>query len=419
MLRGFVCLCAVVVFSLAGVTAVQAAESVTLAWNANTEPDLAGYIVEYGTVSHHYAQSLTIGNATQLTVTGLQADTTYYFAVRAYNTAGGVSWPSSEIVYRTQATVTAQTLSRVGGTVPGFPPGTTVRGTDTAYDPARDLFLIVFGEGPIYGAFVDSTGAPVTPVFNILNSAANPGFFPRAEYSPHVPNGAGGQGGFLVSWTHSVGQQQHVFARLVSYVAPGRLASAVKQISDNQAGSWHEPAAVLAYSSTSRRFLVAWKTAQSGLRGRFVDTTGTPLGPSIEFEASGSGHPSVAWNAATNEFGLAFTGSNGNGEFAALRRVSASIGAVSSRDTFGFSPKVFATGIDVNSVTNNYVVVWALGPGTMSATFDQFGTRLATNFVTDRLGFDKSLGIAFNEEYRAPFSSSARTEIRWMSQQSS
>ena len=33
----------------------------------------------------------------------------------------------------------------------------------------------------------------------------------------------------------------------------------------------------------------------------------------------------------------------------------------------------------------------------MSATFDQFGARVASNYVTDRLGYDNSLGLAFNE----------------------
>ena len=397
MRRVFVSLCAAVVLVLAGAVNVQASEPVTLAWDANTEPDLAGYIVEYGTASQQYTQSLSLGKVTQVTVTGLLADTTYYFVVRAYNNVGAVSSPSNEIVYRTQGAVSAATLSRVGATIAGFTPGTTVRGTDTAHDPVHDLFLVVFGEGPIYGAFVDTTGTPVTGAFTIMSGGASPGYFPRAEYSPHVTNGAGGQGGFLVTWHQTTGQLKHVSGRLVSYVAPGWLASGIQQISDNLQGSWHDSGPALAYSSTSRKFLVAWRTPQAGLRGRFVSTSGQPVGSSIEFEAAGGNYPSLAWNPRTDEFGLAFSGSNSASEFAALRRIGASNGAVSSRDAFGFAPKVFATAIDVNSVTNDYVLVWALGPGTMSATFDQLGTRLATNYVTDRLGFDNSLGIAFNE----------------------
>ena len=396
MRRVLVCLCAVVSFALAGVASVQASEPVTLAWDANTEPDLAGYIVEYGITSGQYTQSIQIGKTTQLTVTGLQPNTTYYFVVRAYNTAGAASSPSNQIEYRTQGTVSVGTLSRPGPTVAGFTPGTTVRGTDTGYDPARDVFLMVFGEGPILGAFADGTGTAITPAFTIVSSAT-PAYFPRAEYSPHVANGVSGQGGFLVTWHQTVGAQKHVFARVVSYVGPSSFLTTPKQISDNSQGSSQDPGPAVAYSPTSRRFLVAWKTPQAGLRGRFVDTGGNPIGSSMEFEAAGGGYPSLAWNAATDEFGLAAAGVNSTSEFTTFRRIRASNGTISTRDTFGFSPKVWATAVDVNSITNDYVVVWGLGPGTMSATFDQFGARVASNYVTDRLGYDNSLGLAFNE----------------------
>ena len=255
---------------------------------------------------------------------------------------------------------------------------------------------MVFGEGPVYGAFADGAGTAITPAFTIVSSAT-PAYFPRAEYSPHVANGATGLGGFLVTWHQTVGTQKHVFARVVSYVGPSWFLTTPRQISDNSQGSSQDPGPAVAYSPTSRRFLVAWKTPQAGLRGRFVDTGGNPIGSSMEFEAAGSGYPSLAWNAATDEFGLAAAGFNSNSEFTTFRRIRASNGAISTRDSFGFSPMVRATAVDVNSITNDYVLVWGLGPGTMSATFDQFGTRLTTNYVTDRLGFDNSLGLAFNE----------------------
>ena len=396
MRRVLVCLCAVVSFVLADVVSVHASEPVTLAWDANTEPDLAGYIVEYGTSPGQYFQSIQIGKTTQLTVTGLQPSTTYYFVVRAYNSMGAASAPSNQIEYRTQGLVSAGTLSRPGPTVVGFTPGTTVRGTDTGYDPARDVFLMVFGEGPVYGAFADGTGTAITPAFTIVSSAT-PAYFPRAEYSPHVANGATGLGGFLVTWHQTVGAQKHVFARVVSYVGPSWSLSTPRQISDNTQGSAQDPGPAVAYSPTSRRFLVAWKTPQAGLRGRFVDTAGNPIGSSMEFETAGGGYPSLAWNAATDEFGLAAAGGDGTSEFTTFRRIRASSGATSTRDTFGFSPKIWATAVDVNSITNDFVVVWGLGPGMMSATFDQFGSRLASNYITDRLGFDNSLGLAFNE----------------------
>ena len=266
-----------------------------------------------------------------------------------------------------------------------------MRGTDTAYDPVYGVYLLVTGNGPIFGVFVNSLGLPVSAAFLIMDGSGW-GHFPRAEYSPDV---FGGQGGFLVTWHHNIGVNC-VFGRLVS-VSAGGVASGIVQISDGtQGGSWWETGAAMAYSRTSRRFLVAWRTAQYGILGRLIDFNGGLASTIIPLEnAFGSRDPSLAWNPATDEFGLASTGF-GASAFAAFRRVRASDGAVSARTTFGFGAGTFATAIDVNAWTNQYVMAWSLHPGTMTATFDPFGNQVATNFVTGRLGHDQSLGLAFN-----------------------
>jgi hypothetical protein len=291
-------------------------------------------------------------------------------------------------------------LSRVGGTVAAFFPGGIIRGTDTAYDPVNDRYLLVMGYGPIYGIFVNASGQPVTSPFTISDGRAGFGSLPQAEYSPDVSNGAGGQGGFLVTWHQGNGFPNYVYARIVALQAPGRLVSGPQMISDGlQGGSNWENWPVIAYSRTSRRFLVAWTTGKGtwGIQGRFVDTNGSPTGSVMQFEnPGGSRDPSIAWNSATDEFGLIYTGWNATSAYASFRRIGAADGVVSGRATFGFSARTFATAIDVNSATNRYVMAWGLGPGTMSAVFDPNGTQISTNFVTGRLGFDQSLGMAFN-----------------------
>ena len=67
------------------------AANVQLAWNANTESNLAGYKIYYGTSSANLNSSVNAGNVTTYTVTGLTLGTTYYFAATAYNTAGSES----------------------------------------------------------------------------------------------------------------------------------------------------------------------------------------------------------------------------------------------------------------------------------------------------------------------------------------
>ncbi len=82
-------------FLLLGATAK--AQSVTLEWDPNSESDLAGYKVYYGTASRTYGSPIVLGKVTTYTVTGLTPGTTYYFAVTAYNTAGLESGYSNEV----------------------------------------------------------------------------------------------------------------------------------------------------------------------------------------------------------------------------------------------------------------------------------------------------------------------------------
>ncbi len=75
------------------------AADVILQWDANTETDLAGYKVYYGTVSHNYSDSVDVGNVTSYMIAGLVEGQTYYFAVTAYDNQNNESSYSNEISY--------------------------------------------------------------------------------------------------------------------------------------------------------------------------------------------------------------------------------------------------------------------------------------------------------------------------------
>ena len=80
-------------------TADQAGNSVTLAWDANTEPDLAGYrIYQSRTAGGPYTQIGQVGvmPAPEWTVTGL-TNGTYFWVVTARNLAGMESGYSNEV----------------------------------------------------------------------------------------------------------------------------------------------------------------------------------------------------------------------------------------------------------------------------------------------------------------------------------
>ena len=75
----------------------RATGSVTLQWNPNLEPDIAGYRLYYGLASGNYTQQIDVGNTTARTVSNLADGTTYFFAVTAYNTVTMESPLSNEV----------------------------------------------------------------------------------------------------------------------------------------------------------------------------------------------------------------------------------------------------------------------------------------------------------------------------------
>jgi fibronectin type 3 domain-containing protein len=79
------------------VTVANPFGQVNLAWNANSETDLAGYRVYFGTTSGTYSNSVNVGNITGYTVTGLAPGNVYYFVVTASDQGGAESLASNQV----------------------------------------------------------------------------------------------------------------------------------------------------------------------------------------------------------------------------------------------------------------------------------------------------------------------------------
>jgi hypothetical protein len=71
--------------------------TISLAWDANAESDLAGYRLYYGTASGVYDHPVDVGKVTTYTLTGLTKGQTYYIVVRAYDTSSNESADSNPV----------------------------------------------------------------------------------------------------------------------------------------------------------------------------------------------------------------------------------------------------------------------------------------------------------------------------------
>jgi hypothetical protein len=79
----------------------HAVQSVTLAWDASSDPNIAGYKLRYGTTSGNPSQIVDVAKTTTATPSNLNDATTYFFTVSAYNTEALESPPSNEVSYMT------------------------------------------------------------------------------------------------------------------------------------------------------------------------------------------------------------------------------------------------------------------------------------------------------------------------------
>ena len=133
--------------------AQAAATSLTVSWDPNTEPDLAGYQIAYGLAPGNHPTIVDVHNVTSYVVTGLLTGTPYYFVVQAYDQSGNMSTPSAEV-----------------SGVPGAAPALTLSATDSP-DPVSAgstiTYTLNYGNGGILGAtsVVLTDGVPANTTF--------------------------------------------------------------------------------------------------------------------------------------------------------------------------------------------------------------------------------------------------------------
>ena len=97
--------------------------------------------------------------------------------------------------------------------------------------------------------------------------------------------------------------------------------------------------------------------------------------------SSGAGRdPNVAWNSATDEFGLVYSGWDDSSAFVALARIGASNGALLRRNIFYRAGGTYITDIIYNTALGRFVTAY-VGAGILSTELNAAGDALQSNNV--------------------------------------
>jgi hypothetical protein len=171
-------------------SANSGAATVTLAWDSNTDADLAGYRVSYGLESGNYSSHVDVGNKTSHTLTGLTTGRTYYFATKAYNTANQESAYSEEISYMLSTSGKIATIAPSGSITNNIPTFTwyAFAGSTLYYLGAKDtggLKVLKVYTAEESGCASGGGICSITPQMAFLNGPAKWAVQPRESSDEH------------------------------------------------------------------------------------------------------------------------------------------------------------------------------------------------------------------------------------------
>ncbi|MEO5821347.1 MAG: hypothetical protein ABIT71_12660, partial [Vicinamibacteraceae bacterium] len=287
-------------------------------------------------------------------------------------------------------------------------PGFSLRYPDIAYDPVNNVYLVVSG-AMAHGRFQTADGVPLgTNEFYISSSGA---------YN-QVARVAYGDGKFLVTWldvrSDPRGNVAWIYGRLLSYGSGGvpTFEGPDFLIGAAVGGVNPERAAAVAYSSVSRRFLVAYHQAGGGaapandIRGQLVSSTGQLVGGpiNISFDNHFQGEVGVGYSPSSDKFLVAyrhFYEPNGPAAIQS-RTVSAVDGALGTAADMTLSNNTNVPEVSYNTKNNQFLLSWwQASPGSAGIYYgrlvnpDGAAAAPAVPMIVNYGGYD-SLGVAYN-----------------------
>jgi hypothetical protein len=183
------------------------AGTITLAWNPNPDPTVAGYKLHFGATSHSYPWTTDAGTSSQATIGGLVPGALYYFAISAYNSQGVDGPFSEELIVRihlppvilvqpssqvTQAGADVIILVDTLGTPPitfqWFNGSTPIDGGTNSVLKISDVSDANAGN---YTVVVNSSGGKVTSQIATISVIDPPPNFKGSDGGPEIVLGAG------------------------------------------------------------------------------------------------------------------------------------------------------------------------------------------------------------------------------------
>lgn len=171
--------------ALVALPTLAQASTVTIAWNANTESNIGGYLVFFGTRSGNYDGYVDVGAATTAVMNAADSTKTHYFAVAAYTTSGLRSALSAEVTW----TPGSPSLLNPGSQTSTV--GQNVRLQLSATDPAGVALMYAASGLPPGLSIANATGT-------ISGTPSTAGVY---TVTATATNAAGGSATQLFTWT--------------------------------------------------------------------------------------------------------------------------------------------------------------------------------------------------------------------------
>ena len=210
--------------------------------------------------------------------------------------------------------------------------------------PASGEYLVVWqGGGQVSGQRVGSDGALIGEEFSVISDAGSSDVAFNSQTNEF----------FVVS-------VRSCFAIVGQRIAAnGSLVGGVVSIFASTSQCQSSP--TIAYDPLSDRYLVVWGRSSGLVRGRTIDSIGTPDGSVFSISAGliGAGNPTVVFNEVTNQYLVSFDAFSFSVADVFGRLVNANGTLATPAFALTTAPQIQAfPSATFNSSTNQYLVVW-------------------------------------------------------------